>query len=52
MTDVTVRHCTRPAKTEQPPRRGLALPDVVLQKMYYDNPIRFMGLAGLSINEN
>ena len=33
----------------QPVLRGLALPDVVIQKMYHDNPARFMSLAGLSI---
>jgi hypothetical protein len=33
---------------QQPTLRGLALPDGVLQKMYHDNPIRFMALAGLS----
>lgn len=34
----------------QPTLRGLALPDVVLQKMYHDNPVRFMALAGLSVD--
>jgi hypothetical protein len=32
----------------QPTLRGLALPDAVLQKMYHDNPVGFMALAGLS----
>lgn len=32
----------------QPILRGLALPDGVLQKMYHDNPIRFMAKVGLT----
>ena len=36
----------------QPVLRGLALPDLVIQKLYHDNPVRFMALAGLSILEN
>ena len=29
--------------------RGLALPDVVLQKFYHDNPIRFMRGIGVEM---
>jgi hypothetical protein len=28
--------------------RGLALPDEVLQKLYHDNPIRFLAKVGMS----
>ena len=31
----------------QPKLRGLALPDEVLQKMYHDNPSRFLKLVGM-----
>ena len=34
----------------QPTLRGLALPDGVLQKMYHDNPVRFMKMTGISID--
>jgi hypothetical protein len=33
----------------QPTMRGLALPDGVLQKLYHDNPVRFLALAGLPV---
>jgi hypothetical protein len=33
----------------QPEMRGLALPDVVLQKIYHDNPIRFMKSIGVEM---
>ena len=33
---------------QQPVLRGLALPDAVLQKMYHDNAIEFLGKLGLS----
>ena len=32
----------------QPVLRGLALPDGVLQKMYHDNPVRFMAKVGIT----
>lgn len=32
----------------QPILRGLALPDTTLQKMYHDNPIRFLAKVGMS----
>jgi len=34
---------------QQPTLRGLALPDVVLQKMYHDNPIRFLARIAASL---
>jgi hypothetical protein len=34
---------------QQPQMRGLALPDVVLQKIYHDNAVRLMTLAGVSL---
>jgi predicted TIM-barrel fold metal-dependent hydrolase len=33
---------------QQPVLRGLALPDTTLQKMYHDNPIRFLAKIGMS----
>jgi hypothetical protein len=33
----------------QPEMRGLALPDVVLQKIYHDNPVRFMKSVGVDM---
>jgi hypothetical protein len=35
----------------QPTMRGLALPDVVLQKIYHDNPIKVLKTAGLEFPE-
>ena len=32
----------------QPLMRGLTLPDAVLQKMYHDNPVRFMANIGIT----
>ncbi len=32
----------------QPPIRGLALPDEVLQKLYHDNAIQFLAKIGMS----
>jgi len=29
--------------------RGLALPDVVLQKIYHDNPVRFLAKVGMTV---
>jgi hypothetical protein len=35
---------------QQPTLRGLALPDVVIQKIYHDNPVRFMSALGLNFS--
>jgi hypothetical protein len=35
---------------QQPTLRGLALPDVVLQKIYHDNPVRFMRGIGIEMD--
>jgi hypothetical protein len=35
----------------QPTLRGLALPDGVLQKIYHDNPVRFMNALGVRFAE-
>ena len=34
---------------QQPDLRGLALPDVVLQKIYHDNPVRFLAKVGMTV---
>ena len=36
-------------RDQQPVLRGLALPDVVLQKIYHDNPTRFMRGIGVEM---
>ncbi|MGH7213554.1 MAG: amidohydrolase family protein [Tepidisphaeraceae bacterium] len=36
------------AEDKQPRMRGLALPDVVLQKIYHDNPVRLLASVGTS----
>ncbi|MEO6436212.1 MAG: amidohydrolase family protein [Tepidisphaeraceae bacterium] len=35
---------------QQPQLRGLALPDEVLQKMYHDNAVRFLGKLGMAFD--
>ena len=34
---------------QQPTLRGLALPDNVLQKMYHDNPVRYLARVGMAV---
>jgi hypothetical protein len=34
---------------QQPELRGLALPDAVLQKIYHDNPVRFLAKVGMTV---
>src|SRR2546421_1731510 len=36
------------SEEQQPPLRGLALPDEVLQKLYHDNAIKFLSRIGVS----
>lgn len=34
---------------QEPTLRGLALPDTVLQKMYHDNPVKYLARVGMAV---